>query len=198
MTAAQELHLDHDAYFARLEASPTKLEFFRGEVFDMAGGGPRHSLLASGLSAVLTAKLAGRDCRPMTSDTAVWLQSDDAFVFPDISVVCGRFEEWPGRRGVLMNPRMVVEVLSPSTRERDLSTKLLAYRATPSIEWILFIEPEGSYAELHHREGPHLWRVEICQSDEQVLAFLGISLTLGEAYAALREYDRLHPAPPPG
>lgn len=98
---------------------PERHEYFRGEVFAMAGGSPRHNALCSSVNAALRAALRLRGCQLFSSDQRVGLGQGERYGYPDVTVVCGKVVLEPGTSDVLAAPTILVEVLSPATEQYD-------------------------------------------------------------------------------
>jgi Uma2 family endonuclease len=127
--------------FLQIDFGPTlKADLDRGVIRMMAGGTVAHSVVQMNLYRYLGSALRGSGCRPYGSDMAV--QATDWSVrYPDVTIDCGSPSE-RARDKVLSDPRVVIEVLSPSTREHDLSVKLGEYRAMCSIHTVAFVDPD--------------------------------------------------------
>ena len=128
-----------EEYLALAEASDVKLEFVDGVVRGMAGGSEAHGGLQYTLPRVLGPLTDARRCRGYASDTRIKVNARGDYVYPALSVVCpkGEFEGTS-----LLNPILIVEVLSPSTAAYDRDEKLELYQALPSVEEILLVASE--------------------------------------------------------
>src|SRR5262245_48975452 len=116
---AMRSQMTADEYLVWERQQPTKHEFFHGEVFAMAGGSPRHNALCGRIIAVATGALPR--CTVLTSDQRVTMAERGRYVYPDVSIVCGSLEL--EANDVLMNPTMLVEVLSSNTEQYDRGLK---------------------------------------------------------------------------
>ncbi|WP_029556904.1 Uma2 family endonuclease, partial [Xanthobacter sp. 91] len=148
----------------------------------MTGASQRHDLVLVNILATLHAKLRGSPCRASTDDLAVVVPNGNVRR-PDVSVSCGKLDD---RSQQLADPRMVVEVLSPSTRGIDLVRKLEEYKSVPGLSYILLVEPDVPHALLWRR-GAAGWELEEVQGLDG-----GFDLPDIEAGLAMAElYDRL-------
>jgi Uma2 family endonuclease len=119
-------------------------EYFHGEVFAMAGGSLRHNALCSNVSAALHAAPSGSGCTVLSSDQRVGFVSRDRYVYPDLSVVCGAVLLEEGSSDVLVNPTIVVEVLSGSTEQYDRGLKWEGYQRIASLtDYLLVSQTEA-------------------------------------------------------
>lgn len=168
------------------EDSDTKAELDNGVIRIirmMAGGTADHSHVQGNVFASIFEKLRGSGCRPHGSDMAV-LVDDYSVRYPDVSVFCGRNGPEYRKHKAFDDPKLVVEVLSPGTRDHDFDVKLPEYRAIPSLQAILYIDPEAETILLSTRSLGGGWRdVDIDAGEDVVLASLGITLTSAEIFA---------------
>jgi Uma2 family endonuclease len=116
-------------YLAFEEASTTKHEFLDGEIYGMAGGTPEHAALSVAVSSALLAQLRGGPCRVYSSDLRVRVHATGLATYPDVTVVCGEVQRDPESVTTVVNPRIVVEVLSDATEAYDRGQKLDHYHA---------------------------------------------------------------------
>ncbi|MCL8380965.1 Uma2 family endonuclease [Xanthobacter aminoxidans] len=148
----------------------------------MTGASQRHDLVLVNILATLHAKLRGSPCRASTDDLAVVVPNGNVRR-PDVSVSCGKLDD---RSQQLADPRLVVEVLSPSTRGIDLVRKLEEYKSVPGLSYILLVEPDVPHALLWRR-GAAGWELEEVQGLDG-----GFDLPDIEAGLSMAElYDRL-------
>src|SRR5262245_44212638 len=123
MSLAPESRMSAEQYLAWERAQLDRHEFFRGEVFEMAGGRLRHNALSMARGSELRIALRGTGSRAFSSDQRIAARPGEHYVYPDVSVVHGPPELEPGTNDVLLNPGVIVEVLSPSTEQYDRGLK---------------------------------------------------------------------------
>jgi Uma2 family endonuclease len=176
-----------EEYLQRSARSNEKLEYLHGMVFAMAGGSQYHNAIPMNLAFLLKSRLGSRDCSILSSDQMVVAPGSEAAFFPDLSVVCGSKLELGSKP--ITNPVMIVEVLSPSTREYDLGQKFQQYRRIASLRHILFLESESMGLQLYSRGDGELWPAiptALDQREDLVsLEALGLSFRLDEVYGDL-------------
>lgn len=162
-----------------------KFEFAEGAILAMAGSSPRHNVVAGNTFAALHGHFAGR-CRVLGSDQRV-ATGDGLYTYPDGVVVCGKMEitQYKGT-GTLHNPGLLVEVLSPSTREYDLGEKLDRYQTIHALQHVLIIEPESTDVR-HVRRTAEGWETRRFRSLEEVIDVMGMNLTLAGIYAEVAD-----------
>ncbi|MFO0589925.1 MAG: Uma2 family endonuclease [Polyangiaceae bacterium] len=155
--AAQKLTMTSAEYLAFERASlEQKHEFVDGEIFAMSGGTMEHGLLAMNIGAELRVALFDKPCRAVGSDVKV-RSSPTKYHYPDVSVVCGRplFED--ETRDVLLNPKVIIEVLSESTERYDRGDKFESYSAIASFEDYVLLSQDAVRVEHFHRQSDGTW-----------------------------------------
>jgi Uma2 family endonuclease len=141
-------------YLAWERLQSDKHEYHLGEVRLMAGGSVRHNYLAAAILAELRSTLRAQGCSVMTSDQRVAAPRGERYVYPDATVVCGAVVLEEGTTDVLVNPTIVVEVLSPSTERYDRGPKWLAYQALPCLtDYVLVSQDEALVEHYARAEG---------------------------------------------
>ncbi|MEJ7729748.1 MAG: Uma2 family endonuclease [Polyangiaceae bacterium] len=171
-------------YVALEERSTVKHEYLRGLVWAMAGGSPDHARIATNISTALGNQLAGKRCAVFGSDLRVRVKATGLGTYPDVTVVCGALDLDPEdpKRHTIVNPRVVVEVLSPSTEEYDRGEKLEHYRQVPSLEVVLLVAQAETRIEVHRRAGDR-WVSESATTGGVVeLAAIGCRLDVDAVY----------------
>ena len=134
----RKLTLTFAQYLEQERASDTKHELVNGAIFAMAGGTMEHGRLGSNMAGVLVAKLRGRPCAAFSSDVRIRVRATGLVTYPDLSVVCGRLEHDPKDENTIVNPIVLVEVLSDSTEGYDRGEKFGHYQRITSLkEYVL-------------------------------------------------------------
>lgn len=173
-----------EAYLAAERVAAEKHEYWRGEVFAMAGASLRHNILVLGIAAELRARLRGRPCQAIPSDMKVHIPTKPGFVYPDVSVVCGGAQFFGGDEHVITNPVVVVEVLSPSTEAFDRGEKFDGYASVPSIQDFVLVSQLARKIEVFTRRPDGAWLLRIAREHERaVLPALELELELDDVYA---------------
>lgn len=160
-----------------------KHEYLRGEVFAMTGGTPQHSALAARITALLTRELGGRACRVFSSDLRVRIEATDLATYPDVSVVCDKLETAADDDHAIVNPILLVEVLSDSTEAYDRGQKAAHYRRIPSLRAYLFVSQHEPHLELFVRRDDGTWSLLEAEADQRLFVEpLEIELSVTEVY----------------
>ena len=137
-------------YLAVEEISTVKHEFLDGEIYAMAGGTVLHAALSAAILAALHQQLGGR-CRVFSSDLRIRVRATGLASYPDVTVVCGATETDPESPDTVVNPTLVVEVLSPSTMDYDLGEKFEHYRQIPSLTAVIYVWQDRRRIEIRER-----------------------------------------------
>ncbi len=175
----RRIYISVEEYLAGEKISSVRHEYVDGVVYAMAGSTARHYRLARNICARLESHLEGTDCESFMVDMQV-RASPLSYYYPDVVVTCEKIED---RDSIINYPRIIVEVLSPTTQRTDKHEKLLAYKNLESVQEYLIVWQDKMQSELHQR-GVHSWRVvHLTQAEEEVeLASIGMRLSVAEIY----------------
>lgn len=186
MTVASKPGLSAGEYLAREKASSEKHTLWDGAVFAMAGASPRHNRVVAGLLRVLGVALLGNPCQPFASDQRIRIAGSERYVYPDATVICPPFEYDPLDEMTLLNPKLIAEVLSPTTEAFDRGDKFIAYRSIPSLTDYLLFSQEEPRVEHYARASDGSWRLlTLGAGDTLSLAALAIQLEVSAVYAGI-------------
>jgi Uma2 family endonuclease len=188
--------VSEDAYIARERAATDgKSEFLHGRTYAMSGGSPKHNLIASNVLAALSVALRERPCAVLTSDQRVCVEPTGLYTYPDVTVVRGAMNVHPRFDDTLLNPTVIVEVLSPSTEGYDRGAKFGHYRRIESLRAVLLVSQIERVVEHYAREPDGSWRLTTFTEGQTVpIPALDRSLSLNDVYAKV---DLLAPEPEP-
>ncbi len=167
-----------EEYLAAERKAEFKSEYFNGEVFAMSGASRRHNLLLSQLHGLVWQHLRGERCLPFLSDMRVLVQPSGLYAYPDLSVVCEEPEFSDAQADALLNPALIVEILSPSTEAYDRGKKARLYREMPSLKEYLLIAQDGYEVELQRRSPDGGWTVLNASGQDSSIELLSIGYTL--------------------
>lgn len=168
MLKANEKYISIEEYFAREDTAEHRSEYYRGDVFDMAGGTPNHNRITVNLSSLLNAQFRGGPCEAFSVDLRVQVAKDIHYTYPDV-VVCGELEFADGRSDIITNPVVIMEVLSESTRDYDRGTKFTAYRGIETLTDYILIDQNAVHIEYFSKECDGTWRLREYFSTEEVV-----------------------------
>ena len=143
MPSQPKPYLTPEQYLTLERTAAYKSEYFRGEVFAMAGASPTHVLVVSNMVAALHGQLRRRPCTVYSTDLRVKVEASGLYTYPDIVVVCGDLQFDDDHQDTLLNPTLIVEVLSESTKDYDRGGKFAQYRKITSFaEYVLVAQDE--------------------------------------------------------
>lgn len=171
-------------YLALEAISPVRHEYCGGHVWAMAGGSPDHAGIAVNVSTTLANQLRGKPRRVFSSDLRVRVRETGLATYPDVSVVCGSLESDPDDASgqTVVNPIVIVEVLSPSTEDYDRGEKLAHYKSIPSLQEMVLVAHDQHRIELWRRAGDS-WTLEVVSERGSVeLRSVECRLELDEVY----------------
>ena len=199
MTAAEKQQLSEAEYLARERLADTKHEYVNGVAVAMAGGSPRHNVIATNIAGELRARLRGQPCRPTNSDQRVHVPHTRLYTYPDVTVICGQPETHPEDRNTLCNPRVIFEVLSASTEAYDRGAKFRHYRRSESLaEYVLVSQHERLVEHFRRGDDGHWVLTEYRETGDVALPALGCSLPLDEIYLDAEAWHADEPPMTPG
>ena len=178
--------ISRDTYLAREKTSEVKHELYRGEIFAMTGGTFQHAAIAGNCYAELKALFRDKDCTPMNSDMRVHTTAG-LDTYPDVSVFCGPPDLTDEQR-TLLNPVLIIEVLSHTTSSYDRGNKFRLYRSIGTLKDYLLVDSEQVSAEHFRRTDEDEWVLHVYTdiSDSVPLASVHVALTLRSLYAGIQ------------
>lgn len=173
-----------EEYLEMETASDVKHEYYRGEVFAMSGALEPHNAITSNVNAELRTKLRGKGCRPYGSDMRIHIPANSLFTYPDISVFCSETKTLNNDKFNALNPVVLIEVLSKSTKAYDRGDKFILYRDIPTLKEYVLIDSLSVSVEAFAINASGKWELSEYKSLDQVLSFqsLPVAIPLKEIY----------------
>ncbi len=179
--------LTHQEYLERERKAETKSEYDGGAVVAMAGASPEHNTITSNIHGELYAQLRGKECRPFVSDLRVRVPSCDKYYYPDVIVACDEpeFEDLEGVAS-LLNPTLIVEVLSDTTEVKDRGEKFICYQTLETLNTYVLVSQTRPLIEIYRRQenGWHYFAAKDLESMVSLEA-IGCELRLADVYARI-------------
>jgi len=157
MSAIPKRKLTATEYLALDRAAEFRSEFLNSEMFAMAGASYEHNRINGNLSAAFGNALRGTQYSSLSSDMRVKTGLGDQYAFPDKIVICSEPQFEDGRRDILLNPRVLIEILSPSTEGYDRGAKFRHFRLIPTLQEVVFISQFEAVCERHVRGPDDVW-----------------------------------------
>ena len=189
-TVAAQTYFTPEEYIALERKAEYKSEYFDGHIIAMAGASSAHNLITGDIFYGLYPQLIGHGCEIFTSDMRVRPSLGDAYFYPDVVVVCGEPEFEDDTFDTLLNPIVIVEVLSPSTEAYDRGEKFARYKHLTSLQEYLLVSQDKVSVEHHRRHGTQ-WMLSHYRALEDVLPLpsIGCELPLRDIYARVTVKD---------
>lgn len=166
-------------YLAMEKTAEVKHEFYRGEIFAMAGAGRKHNIIFKNAFGQLFMLLQGKPCQPYGSDLRIHIPENTLFTYPDISVICGEIMTAKEDEDTAILPTVLIEILSPSTRNYDRGGKFKLYRDIPSLKEYILIDSESVNIEVFRLNSNRHWELEEYKSLADSLTIPSINVLIG-------------------
>ncbi|WP_394792837.1 Uma2 family endonuclease [Armatimonas sp.] len=168
-----------EEYIAIEEASEMKHEFRNGEIVAMAGASPNHTFILADLVFLIRSQLKSGGCRIASADMRVRMTPTGRYSYPDLVVVCGTPVFDDTKPQALLNPTIIIEVLSESTATYDRGDKFHDYRTLPSLTDYVLVAQDRASVEHYQRQGESdLWLYQAVEGLEATLLIGGLNLSL--------------------
>lgn len=149
--------ISEEEYLKHERAAPYKSEYYKGEVSAMAGASDEHNDICSNLIGILNPHLKGKRCKIRGSDQRIYVLENTIYTYPDAVIVCGESAFADDERDTLLNPSVIFEVLSESTKNYDRSEKFELYRSIPSCTEYVLVSSEQVKVELYQKQENGNW-----------------------------------------
>lgn len=182
--AYSKKHYTIEEYLEMENASEEKHEYYRGEIFAMAGTKLPHNEITSNLSTRIGMQLMGTSCKPYGSDMRVYIEKNSLFTYPDLTVICGKKESRNNDDFNILNPSILFEVLSESSKDYDRGSKFMLYRDIPTLKAYVIIDSLSVKVEAYSINNDGFWELKEYDelSDKLFVPGFNISLTLKDIY----------------
>ncbi len=184
MAAPALKYIDQTEYLDAERKAVDKHEYYKGEIFAMSGASLEHNLISVNCIARLKQKLKGKKCRPFGSDLRIHIPKNSLYTYPDISIVCGDVKTTDDHFDTAVNPAVIIEILSSSTRDYDKGGKFTLYRDIDSLQEYILIDSEKIMVEKFIRNADNSWQLTEYKSIEQSfwINSVDIELQLQDVY----------------
>lgn len=177
-------YISPERYLEMERASDTKHEYYKGEVFTMAGASLEHNVIVKNISTVVLPFLKGKSCDMFGSDLRIHIPENSLYAYPDFSIICGKPETTDKERDTITNPSALIEVLSKSTRSYDRTTKFHLYRSIRTLKEFILVDSISVCIEVHTLQPDNSWKMQEFKerSDSFFISTIGLTLHLKEVY----------------
>ena len=182
-------YINPEEYLALERISPTKNEYFDGEIFAMSGASYHHNIIFSNLFGLLAISLKGKPSFPFGSHFRVHVRENGLYTYPDISIVCQDAEIIDDEyKDNLLNPSVLIEILSKSTRDYDKGRKFFLYKSIPTLREYILIDSLNILVKIFRRNEDNSWTLTEYTKDSNTFNILTIDLTvrINDVYEKLK------------
>lgn len=167
-----------EEYLAREEAADHRSECYQGKIFAMAGGSFNHAVIAGHFYAALHRPTQNCNSYAFTGNMRLLVERHGLYTYPDVMLVCGLPQFVSNRTDILLNPLILVEVLSKSTRAYDRGDKFEFYRSIPSFQDYVLVDQDRVFIEYYHKLGAQRWVLTEIDDPAAVLTLQSIMLDI--------------------
>lgn len=173
-----------EEYLALEVEAETRNEYRNGEIVSMSGGTPDHNQIAAALNALLWLALRGKEYKTFITDQRLWIPERKIYTYPDVMVIPKPVELQSGRKDTVINPVLIVEVLSDSTEAYDRGGKFEAYRTIATFQEYLLIDQAQRHVEQYAKQSANQWLFTEHHGDDArvMLASIPVEIALVDLY----------------
>ena len=184
MATQPQTFLTEEEYLAFEREAEEKHEYYAGEIFAFAGASEQHNRIALNIAAEIRAQFKGRPCDVFVSDMRVRVSPSGAYTYPDVVALYDGAQFADDQHDTLLNPTVIVEVLSPSTADYDRGGKFAHYRRLDSLQEYLVVAQDQCHVEQYVRQGDGRWLLSETDDLAATLALdaIGCRLPLADVY----------------
>jgi Uma2 family endonuclease len=184
MVEVAERYISEEEYLALEECAEIKHEYYRGRIYAMAGAQEAHVLISGNVAGELRQQFKGKPCRAYSNDMRVLISKTRLYTYPDVIAVCGEPRFATSKRTTLLNPTLIVEVLSDSTESYDRGEKFAHYRTLESLTDYILIAQNKTRVEHYVRQPDDRWLLTVIDdpNGSWEIASIGCTLNLTDVY----------------
>jgi Uma2 family endonuclease len=174
-----------EEYLQTERASEVKHEYYQGEIFAIAGASNRHITISTNLTGALYNRLQTSPCYPYGSDMRIHIPENTLFTYPDISIICGDIKPFDRDKDSAIQPTILIEILSKSTRDYDLGGKFKLYRDIPTLKEYMLVDSENIGVEIFRINEHNRWELEEYKSLQEIVTLpsIDVSISMEDIYA---------------
>ncbi|MDZ7401888.1 MAG: Uma2 family endonuclease [candidate division KSB1 bacterium] len=184
MSIQPKRRLTPEEYLEIERQAEYKSEYFNGEMFAFAGATREHNLIAGNIYSNLHQQLRKKTCEVYPSDMRVKVTATGLYTYPDVVIVCGKPQFEDEKEDILLNPIVIIEVLSPTTENYDRGIKFTHYRTISSLTDYILVAQDNIHVEHYVRQSDRSWLFsEYKSADEKIqIESIGCELLVAEIY----------------
>ncbi|MDZ8258271.1 Uma2 family endonuclease [Nostoc sp. ChiQUE01b] len=184
MQITQQRYYTPEEYLELEEAADYRSEYINGQIIPMAGGTANHNRISLNLSAALNFAFRQQDYEVFMGDVRLWITQKRTYTYPDVMILAGEPEFFNNRKDIILNPQIIVEVLSKSTKGYDREDKFQAYRTISTFQEYLLIDQTQIHVDQFSKTGKKQWTLrEYDEEDEAItLVTVPFEISLQDLY----------------
>jgi Uma2 family endonuclease len=188
MQATEQRYYTPEEYLELETAADYKSEYIDGQIIPMAGGSTNHNQISVNLTSELNFAFKRQAFRVFMSDVRLWIPERHIYTYPDVMVVEGEPEYFQNRTDTILNPVLIVEVLSKGTKGYDRESKFDSYRTIPSFQEYLLIDQTRIHVERFSKTGTKQWSFYEYDESDEAIAFTKVpfQISLADLYNKVR------------
>lgn len=190
MTAVAIKMYTEQEYLELERAAEYKSEYYRGEIFAMSGASRYHNRITENLSIEIGVFLKGKPCQSFSRDMRVHIPENTLYTYPDLLIVCSKPEFRDKEFDTLLNPSVVIEVLSPSTEGYDQGKKFHLYRSLRTLVEYVVIDSQELRAAVYRKGNNGMWTLASEADDLEgsfEIGHIGLTLKMADVYAQIED-----------
>ena len=187
-----------EEYLALEDAAETRSEYRNGEIIPMTGGTTNHNRISLNLAGSINLAFVQADYEVFMADVKLWIPDEQVYTYPDVMVVAGAVDYHNRRNDIILNPRVIIEVLSKSTEDYDRLGKFALYRTIPSFQEYVLVNQTRIQVEHYTKQAAKRWLLEDLDIEDAQVRFASIpfAISLEELYGKV-QFTEVEPAAKP-
>ena len=174
MQITQQRYYTPEEYLELEEVADYKSEYIDGQIIPMAGGTANHNRISLNLSAALNFAFRQQDYEVFMGDIRLWITQKRTYTYPDVMILAGEPEFFNNRKDIILNPQIIVEVLSKSTKGYDREDKFQAYRTISTFQEYLLIDQTRIHVDQFSKTGKKQWTLREYDEEDEAIALVTV------------------------
>lgn len=167
-----------EEYLELEDAAEYKSEYYQGEIFAIAGGSINHNQIIVNVVTQLNQAHPHHKCRSFATELKLWIKEIDFFSYPDLVIICDKPQFYPARTDIILNPLIIIEVLSKSTEAYDRGKKFQFYRSIPSFQEYILIDQYSVHIDQFYIDSQGKWTLRDYNDIKDILKFSKIDFEI--------------------
>ncbi|MCL1471897.1 Uma2 family endonuclease [Argonema antarcticum] len=184
LQVTEQRYYTPEEYLALEETAEYKSEYHDGEIVPMTGGTTNHNQIAGNIYIALSLAQKGKNYRVFIGDVRLWIPRIKRFTYPDVMVIAGQPEYYNNRKDTIINPQVIIEVLSKSTKGYDRTDKFGFYRTIPTFQEYILLDQTQMSIEQYSKQANKRWSYSVYDEEDAALVFSSfqVEVSLADIY----------------